>query len=250
MKNLLRRLLLDLLGRRRENAMWRANVENIDVRQCKSLVLLNLDGKLGDAILQSTLVREVTAAAAHCRISVVTSERLAGYWRECAGVTSVYAMHSRSDASTLRRLRELRRLSRISELAGTDVLLSFDPIPMIDHFAFVRLCRPRAAIGLSTTQYSIFQISISDPIFETPKQHAGERIVRTLRALGVTTKLGDLRGIVPRTVQWVDQTQKAGGRPKFRQFFLNGFGGSETRTFSPLQLDSVMRAVLASCPSI
>ena len=48
MKNLLRRLLLDLLGRRRENAMWRANVENIDVRQCKSLVLLNLDGKLGD----------------------------------------------------------------------------------------------------------------------------------------------------------------------------------------------------------
>jgi len=243
-KTLLRRIVLDWLGRRRENAMWRLHVKRIDVRQCDTMVLLSLDGKLGDAIIQSSLVRAVSAANPRCAITVLTTERLGEYWRGCDGIASVHTVPSRSDAPVVRRVRELLRLARIPALGGVDLLISLDPIPMIDYFAFVRRARPRAAIGLSATQYSIFDVSVADPIFETPKQHAGERIVRTLAAIGLPIRLDALRSLVPRDVRMRRSAAGAGGTRLVERLFLNGFGASVTRTFSARQLADVARAFL------
>jgi ADP-heptose:LPS heptosyltransferase len=247
MKNFLRRLVFDFLGRRRENSLWRIGLDAIDVRSSASLVLLNLDGKLGDAILQSSLVRAVSAAAPGCEITVVTTDRLVAYWQACAGVTRVYTVPSRSGASLMIRLRALWRLSKDPHLREAQILLSFDPIPMVDYFAFVRWCRPRAAVGLSATQYSIFHISISDPILETPKRHVGYRIVRTLAALGVVVEPDELRVILPSTLQRLRPRRVPG---TFAHLFLNGFGAATTRTFSIAQLNAVVRGLLAKHPAL
>jgi ADP-heptose:LPS heptosyltransferase len=249
-KTVLRRIALDWLGRRRENAMWRLHVKRIDVRQCDTMVLLSLDGKLGDAIIQSSLVRAVSAANPRCAITVLTTERLGEYWGGCDGVASVRTVSSRSDAPVVRRVRELLRLAGIPALGGVDLLISLDPIPMIDYFAFVRRARPRAAIGLSATQYSIFDVSVADPIFEAPKQHAGERIVRTLAAIGLPVHLDSLRSLVPRDVRTTRSAAGTGEARPVERLFLNGFGASVNRTFSARQLTDVARAFLVKYPRL
>jgi len=249
-KNLIRRILLDWLGRRRENAMWRLEVKQIDVRTCATLILLHLDSKLGDAVIQSSLVRAVHAANPRCNISVLTTEGLDEYWRGCEGVATVLTVPSRSDAPMHRRVMKLMRMARFPTLYGVDLLVSLDPIPMIDYFAFVRRARPRAAVGLSVMHYSIFEVSIADPIFDVPKQHAGERIVRILAAIGLPTSLKSLRSIVPRNVLTARSASAEGeGRP-IEQLFLNGFGASVTRRFSTRQLSYVARAFLGKYPRV
>jgi ADP-heptose:LPS heptosyltransferase len=245
-KNVIRRFALDFFGHRRENAMWRANVAVIDARKCSSLLLLGLDGKLGDAIMQSALVRELSAWAPECRIIVVSTPGVADYWRACAGVAQVHVVPSRSGSTTRRRLLILRRLARSDALGSVDVALSFDPIPMLDYFAFLHWLRARTSIGLSMTHYALFGVSIADPILEVPRRHAGERIVRVLAALGVERQLEDLRGLLPLTALSV-ATQRAHARS--RSIFLNGFGASPTRTFASAQLATLADALLAVDPT-
>jgi ADP-heptose:LPS heptosyltransferase len=228
--------------------MWRVDVRPVDIRHCKVLVLLGLDGKLGDAVLQSALVREIADAAPSCRILVATTRAISSYWQSCAGVAGVFIVPSRSEASTRARLSALRALSRIPELSAVDVALAFDPIPMLDYFCFIRWLMPRVAIGLSVLQYELFDISIVDPILEVPRKHAGERIVRVLSALGVTRTLADLSSLVPPSTQAALAMDKPG--PAMRRIFLNGFGASPTRTFSCSQLVEVSRSLLAMDPGI
>ena len=250
MKNLLRRILLDTLGKRRENGMWRISVNRVASEELRHLVLLALDGKLGDAILQSSVVRAIKNAYSECRITIVTATNLQGYWRECPGVSDVFTVSSRSDASTFRRLLKLRRLRNIAALNPIDILISFDPIPMIDYFAFIRWVRPRTAIGLSAIQYSIFQISISDPILEVPKDHVGIRFVRTLAALGIDAQIGDLRSFVPQSVSLRSRSAAADTNLEITNFFINGYGASPTRTFSISQLTDIVRMLIARIASI
>jgi len=222
--------------------MWRAKVAAIDIRVCRSLLLLSFDGKLGDAILLSSLVRSVKATAPAVRIFVATTPNLAEYWSACENIQNVFVVPSR-DLSMFVRLRALRRLAGQAELANIDVALSFDPIPMIDYFAFLHWLQADAIIGLSVTQYSLFRISIPDPVLEVPRRHAGERIVRTLASLGIATDLDQLKGLVPRSSEVAMQRRgEQWARPRI---FLNGFGASTTRTFSATQLAAVARELIA-----
>lgn len=242
-KNFTRRILFDTLGQRRDNTMWRLRVEPIDVRSCGSLLLLNLDGKLGDAVLQSSLLGAVRGRAPECRLTVITTGALAEYWRACEIADRVYVVPSRTEAATHARLLALRRLASSRDVGSTDVALCLDPIPMIDYFAFLRWLRPRAALGLSVPHYALFRISIPDPIIEVPRRHAGERIVRMLAALDVEQSLEGLLPLLPRSTRGL--IEKGGAAPNRRTIFVNGFGASVTRTFSVGQIAALLRVLLA-----
>ncbi len=224
--------------------MWRIDVNQVASEEFGHLVLLGLDGKLGDAILQSSVIRAIKSVYSECRITIITATNLEGYWRECSGVSDVFTVSSRSDASTFTRLLQLRRLVRNPVLNAIDILVSFDPIPMIDYFAFIRWLHPRTSIGLSVIQYSIFQISISDPIFEVPKNHVGIRFVRTLAALGIDAPIAQLRSIAPRSVILSSRCAAAETNPENIHFFINAYGASPTRTFSIAQLTDIVRILM------
>ena len=124
-------------------------------------------------------------------------------------------------------------------------MISFDPIPMVDYFVFIRRCRPRTAISLSALQYAIFDISIVDPILEIPREHVGLRVVRILATLGVVVRLEDLRGVIPLRDARKSHSNDTSLRRR-SMVFVNGFGASATRTFSVEQLDGVVRRLLSA----
>jgi len=227
--------------------MWRLASRPVDLDHSKSIVLLGLDGKLGDAILQSSIVHAVHRAHSECEIDIVTTPNVSDYWRECDGINAVHVVDTRRN-SLYGRLRDLRRLANNSRLAVADVIIALDPIPMIDYFALIHWCRPKIAIALSATQYKLFQISITDPIFEIPKRHVAERYVRILAALGIATNLDNLVSLVPRTVSFPKVSGGTESQTPNRTLFINGYGASPTRTFTVEQVEYVAKSFLALSP--
>ena len=123
--SLLKNLLVDRLGERDDRFGWREKETALPEDEVRTLLLLQTDAKLGDALFTSLIVDGFRQARPELQVTMGTTAGFARYWELHPGVHSVALFPDRDQGSLFTRLRSAKNAA--APWQGTfDALVSFD----------------------------------------------------------------------------------------------------------------------------
>ena len=191
---ILNALLVDLLGRRKDDFNWRRRTDVEMIDGVESVLILHLSDKIGDAVVYSRLVDAFVRARAGLRVAVGTTARFAPYWGSHPGVGEVVVLPPSRGKGILRAYRAGRR-----HRGRFDVVVSFDSFALPDHFALLRGLRARVTVGFNKHPYRIFDHSLEEGRHGVYARGVATRIESVMRVFGVEVRAEDLPAHVPLT---------------------------------------------------
>ena len=141
-------LLIDWIGRRDDALDWRGSLRTLDLDDVENVCILHHNHKAGDAILLSLLIDGLARARPDLRILVGASDSFREYWRSHPHVAEVIPFDLGRRASGLLRLKHGCETA-LAWRGRLDVVVSFHSLVRIEHFALLRLLRPKTIVGFN-----------------------------------------------------------------------------------------------------
>ena len=240
---LINRWLIDRWGQRRDDFDWRTFQTPLDLDSVGSVLILNLNGKLGDALMISLLVDALARARPELSISIGTTEEYVEYWRRHPAVRQVatFPTSHRARRSVFRRVREARRAARPFR-GRFDLVVSLEPYAAPDHFALFRTLRARTNVGFNKHVYRLFTYSLEERRHGVAATSVAERTARVMEVFGREVDVRALRFSVPFDREDAEAASEAlGPLPAgTSRLLLNTYGAGKEKVLEP---HSVVRAV-------
>ncbi len=237
----LKRMLVDAWGRRDDDFNWRRHTAPLDPKTVGSVLLLHLNDKLGDAVIDSLLVDAFAQHHPEISITMGTTKGFERYWRSHPHVRDVVLFPPSKGRSALGRAPAARRAGHA--LKGRyDLVVSFESFAQPDHFALLRALAPKTLVGFHKNRFRLFDYSLDEGRHGVEARPIGGKIRSIMRVLGDEIDLGRLRSHVP----FGDEDTKA-IRPVLDRLdvpgprlLLHAYGSGPQKLLSP---DSVRRLV-------
>lgn len=165
-KNLIRHLVLDLLGQREDRYYWRQPLTDFELPPGGILCLWQPDGKLGDSVIHTILLDNIARQRPDVRVIVVCAASLVPFWERIPGVWKALSAHP-------------ARQSARAVLAIThrvDVFVSLEAFASVDTLIFMKAIKAPITVGLSVGRYKAFLYSLADNTYDHPRRHVTERL--------------------------------------------------------------------------
>lgn len=238
---IIRHLVLDWLGQRKDNLGWRAVAPVPKWAPVTRILLLQLDGKLGDSVHLSAMLKPIRERFPAGTISVATTPDFGRYWSSNPLVHRVIIIPRRSEAR-FRLWRLWRTLHR--ERGQFDVCVLFEPFLTFDSLLGVRAVDAGVNIGFAKQHYQLFDISLHDHTFHWRKRLIDSRVRELLGVFGAAedvelqgyTGIGDEGGAAAERI--------LSPRSELR-VFLNAFGTASESCFDQSHLLEIIRGLFA-----
>ena len=193
-----KRFLVDRWGRRKDDFDWRVFQTTTDLRSVDGILVLHLNDRLGDALVISMLVDALARARPDLRIAVGTTEPYAEYWRRDprVGEVAILPCSRKLGRRMGRRIREARRGAQPWR-GRFDVVVSFEPYALPDHFALIRTLRAKINIGFNKHVYRLFTYALDERRHGVVATPIAERTARVMEVFGETVDCRNLDVSVP-----------------------------------------------------
>ncbi len=238
-----KRFLVDRWGRRRDDFDWRVYQTTLDLQSIGSVLVLQLNDKLGDALMISLLVDALAKARPDLTIAVGTTPSLVEYWRRNPRVKEVAAL-SCSRKLGRRMGRRIRDAKRTAEpLRGRfDVVVSFEPYAVVDHFALIKALAAKVNVGFNKHPFRLFTYALEERRHGVAAMPVAERTARVMEVFGQKVDCRSLEFSVPVEPEDEKAAQSVldrlpGGGPRL---LFNVYGHGPEKHLTP---DSVVHAV-------
>ena len=189
---ILNALMVDLLGRRKDDFNWRRRTDVEPLEEVRNVLVLHLSDKIGDAVVYSRLVDALVRARPRLPVAVGTTARFASYWRSHPGVADVVVLPPSQGKGIVRAYRAGRRYR-----SRFDVVVSFDSFALPDHFALLRGLRPRVLVGFNKHSYRLFDHSLEEGRHGVYARQVASRIESVMGVFGVDAHAEDLDAHAP-----------------------------------------------------
>lgn len=237
----LKRMLVDLWGRRDDDFNWRRHTVPLDPATVRSALILHLNDKLGDAVIDSLLIDALAQHRPEIAVSVGTTGGFERFWRSHPHVRNVEIFPPSKGRSALGRVPAARRAGRA--LRGRyDLVVSFESFAQPDHFALLRALAPKALVGFDKNRFRLFDYSLDEGRHGVEARPIVGKVASIMRVLGEEIDPARLRPHVPfgledeRAIRpLLDRLDRPGPR-----LLLHAYGSGPLKTLSP---ESVSRWV-------
>ena len=180
---LLKQILVDLWGKRDDDFNWRKDQGPLDPSQVRRVLLLHLNEKLGDAVIDSLLVDAFARTHPEIAVSVGTTLPYERYWRAHPHVADVALFPPSKGRSALARISPARRAARAWR-GRFDVVVSFESFAQPDHFALLRALAPRWMVGFHKNRFRLFDYSLDEGRHGVMARPIFSKIASVMRVFG------------------------------------------------------------------
>jgi ADP-heptose:LPS heptosyltransferase len=244
---MLKQVLVDWLGKRRDLYAWRVYQAPLDVHQGARVCLLHLDGRLGDAVLNSAVVSAFQRHHPSMELWVGTTQAFVGYWSSHPFVKRAVVLRPTGVRTGARRFWEIAQVAKPFQ-GVFDIAVSFDPFVQLDTFFLLHLLQAKKVVGFAKPQYRLFDYSLVDSQFEIEREHITSRIERLLRTFGIDAPFGEFQQHVPTTPESDLKAAKLMGEPApgTRSVMLNTYGGGRDKTFTRESTQRILDLLFAA----
>ena len=192
----LKRLLVDLWGQRDDDFNWRRHTVPLDPETIGPTLILHLNGKLGDAVIDSLLVDALARHRPEIPVSIGTTKGFEAFWRAHPHVRDVLVFPASKGRSALARVPAARRAGGV--LRGRyDVVVSFESFAQPDHFALLRGLAPRILVGFHKNRFRLFDYSLDEGRHGVEARPVVGKVVSVMRVFGEEIEPTDLRPHAP-----------------------------------------------------
>ena len=179
----LKRFLVDAWGGRDDDFNWRKDQGPLDPSQVRSVLLLHLNEKLGDAVIDSLLVDAFWQTHPEIAVFVGTTLSYERYWRAHPHVADVALFPPSKGRSALGRIVPARRAARAWR-GRFDVVVSFESFAQPDHFALLRALAPRWIVGFHKNRFRLFDYSLDEGRHGVMARPIFSKIASVMRVFG------------------------------------------------------------------
>lgn len=162
MLSLLRNCLVDMLARRAPDFLWRDRDRSLQLGPGSRILLVQLDGKLGDSIMISTLPPRLKQRYPDASIAIATTAPFLEYWKANPLIDEVLAVPARESGKF--RFGAIWKAAR-SVRRRFEALVLFEPMLPLDSLLFVRVAAAKRNIGVSKELFRLFHVSVYDRRF-------------------------------------------------------------------------------------
>lgn len=241
--DLLANLLIDALGRRRDNFDWRGGQPPLDLSEVDNICLLQPNHKLGDAILISLLADALAKARADLTLYVATSPAFAPYWSCHPAVSRAIVVDPGKHRPVVTRAwggwRELRAWRE-----RFDVAVSFQPFARAEHFAVLRYLKPRTVIGFNKEAFRLFDYSLEEHRQGVDLAPAAMRARSVMRVFGLDADVRSLRAHAPFGPEDEALVARAlSVLPEGPRVLVNAYGAAREKRLAPESARRVVREI-------
>ncbi len=245
--NVFETVLIDILGRRKDNFDWRGRQPRLDLERIESVCILHHNEKLGDAILISLVIDALARARRDLRIFVGASTSFAEYWSQHPAVERVIVYDLGRDRPLLSRAHYGLRVAKTWS-GQFDVVVSFLPFARFEHFAFLRKLKPRTLVGFNKEIYQLFDYSLEEHRQGVDLAPIAMRARSVMRLFGREVDVEDLRPHVPFGPAAERQVREALASPcqAGTKLLINAYGAVSSRQFTPASVRRMVEEVRRS----
>jgi ADP-heptose:LPS heptosyltransferase len=235
-KQTLRHLILDHLGKREDRFYWRQPQTEFDIPHNGTLCLWQPDGKLGDSVIHTILLNNLHKQRPDIKVVVMCAPSLTAFWALIPGVWK--ALPAPSASNTKKAIQDLN--------CHVNVFISLEAFASIDTLRFMAALKPVISIGLSVGRYKAFTYSLADTTYEFPRKHVTERL-RNLCALMRLNYEPDTALPLVAKSQLTERVTLSQSEPSL---FLNVFGAGPQKAFTSATIDWLIQIVKQASPEM
>ena len=192
----LKQMLVDVWGRRDDDANWRRHTVPLNPKTVGSVLMLHLNEKLGDAVIDSLLVDALARHHPAIPVSVGTTKGFERYWGSHPHVREVVVFPPSKGRSALSRVPAAQRAGRAVR-GRYDLVVSFESFAQPDHFALLRALAPKTLVGFDKNRFRLFDFSLDEGRLGVEARPIVGKIASIMRVLGDEIDVSCLRGHVP-----------------------------------------------------
>jgi ADP-heptose:LPS heptosyltransferase len=237
-KQWLRALWVDQLGQREDRYYWRQAVDRLPLPLGASLCLWMVDGKLGDAIVNSMFVKSLRLARPDLKVTLVCGASTAGFWARMPGLASVVVASQRWK-DTLGAVRQQQAGRKLDAFIAFETFVSAELLQVLKGLA------PVASVGFSVGSYRVFQHSLVDNTYQFPRRHITQRLVNLCELIGIDfVAESDMVTLVNEGVG------HRASLPSGPQCFFNVYGASDARSFNTASVSTICHILAGSLPGL
>ena len=212
----------------------------VDLATYDSVSLVFLDGKLGDAIVNSSVVTAIKSSFPNISVRIFTTNRTASYWESWSLVDKVIIVPSRTGPRSKFDLYK----TATSNVRQKDLAVSFDALNPIDAFLFMHGLKPSLVIGYMKHEYRLFDISLLDYTCVPDKKPFWYRVVDLLKCLGLNHNYPSIARHSPIDAQLAEKFSNDFKLDKTKPvYFLNTYGAAVDRTMSTPIIKNVIAEI-------
>lgn len=239
-------LLIDTLGRRKNDFGWRGGQGPLNLAEVDNVCLLQPNHKLGDAILISLLVDALAQARPGLRLYVATSSEFAPYWECHPAVSRAIVLDPGKRFALATRIGRGWREAKAWR-GRLDVAISFQPYARAEHFALLRYLGPQTLIGFNKETFRLFDYSLEEHRQGVDLAPIATRARSVMRVFGLDVDVRQLRAhapFVPADEALVNRTLSV--LPRGPRVLVNVYGATHSKRLSPDSTRRVVREIRRS----
>lgn len=196
-------------------------------QQVKKILLLRNDNKLGDSLVSSVLLRGLKQLFPSADIDVVAG----------TGNALMFQYHPfvRHIVPASRKLKTLVSCAWKLRKEKYDLYLDLDETPTFSSLVFLRILRPRWALGFNRNDCSLYNLNIQKDISSL---HITKRLETVLRTLGFQGEFDSSyqfyypNNIAPETSRFIENLPK-------KLLVINPLAASKHRSFTVEQIEAL-----------
>lgn len=249
--SLLKQILVDRLGRRRDLYAWRNDQPPLEVKPGARVCLLHLDGRLGDAVINSAIASAFERHHPSMELWIGTTPAYLDYWSSHPFVKRAVTLRPTAQRSGVFRFKEIGTLAR--PFKGVfDIVVYFDPFVQLDTFYLLDLLQAKSVVGFSKPHYQLFDYSLPDRQFDIEKEHITARIERLLRLFGISSPYREFPNHVPTTPESDAKAEElmTGSNASGSRILFNAYGGGADKTFNGESIQRILGMLFAQQPDL
>jgi ADP-heptose:LPS heptosyltransferase len=232
---LLRGWVADWLGKREDRYYWRQQTDALMLASGATLLLWQPDGKLGDAIINTSLLSSIHTQRPDVQLIIVTNSGLQPFWQELPFISAALTENNYSAYCAQFGNKE----------KGIDVFISFETFISLSCLKAIRTLEPKVSIGFDVGRYKLFTHALADHTYMHPRRHISERLKGVCEVLRL--QYSENTGLKALAASWrppiADKL-----RPKTLTVFLNTFGAADHRSFTEDTTRIILGHIKACAP--
>ena len=238
-------LLIDTLGRRKDNFDWRSTQPPLDLGAIENVCVLHHNVKNGDAILISMLVDALAKARPDLPIYVAAPSAFSAYWSSHPAVYRVLPLDIRFGPHLFRAFKAWFVASSWRRRIGIGVAVSFHPFARLEQFALLRSMKARATIGFNKDIYRLFDYSLEEHRHGVDLSPIATRTRSVLKLFGRDIALDELRPHLP-----FGPSDEALARETLSalpldgsKVLVNAYGAGKEKRLTPASIKRIVEAI-------
>ena len=238
-------LLIDTLGRRKDNFDWRSTQPPLDLDVVENVCVLHHNVKNGDAILMSMLVDALAKARPDLPIYVAAPSAFAAYWSSHPAVSRVIPLDIRFGPHLFRAFKAWFVARSWRRKIGIDVVVSFHPFARLEQFALLRSLKARATVGFNKDIYRLFDYSLEEHRHGVDLSPIATRTQSVLKLFDRDMAIEDLRPHLPFDPS--DEALASGTLSALTiegpKVLVNAYGAGKEKRLTPASIRRIVDAI-------